>query len=411
MKYGLIGERLSHSFSKEIHESLGGYEYEHLEIPRDRLDEFMKKRDFTAINVTIPYKEAVIPYLDFVSDKARAIGAVNTVVNREGKLYGYNTDFSGMTDLINKTKIEIKGKKVLILGTGGTSKTSLAVTKALGASEIYLVSRSARDGVISYEEAYGKHSDAQIIINTTPVGMFPKADGLSVDTDRFPSLEGAIDAIYNPLRTRFVQKAMAEGAEADGGLYMLVAQGVRASEIFLGTSYSEGTVDELYGRVLKSKENVVLAGMPGCGKSTIGRLVAEKLGRPFIDLDDEIVKMAGKTITEIFAEGGESLFRDIETEAVRRVATISGAVIATGGGAILRDENVELLKQNGRIYFLDRPIEQLMPTADRPLASSAEAIMKRYNERFPRYCAVCDVHLKTDGVAEHAAEDIGKDFV
>jgi shikimate dehydrogenase len=316
-----------------------------------------------------------------------------------------------MTDLINKTKIEIKGKKVIILGTGGTSKTSLAVTKSLGASEIYLVSRSARDGAISYEEAYGKHSDAQIIINTTPVGMFPKADELSVDTDRFPSLEGAIDAIYNPLRTRFVQKAMAKGAEADGGLYMLVAQGVRASEIFLGTSYSEGTVDELYGRVLKSKENVVLAGMPGCGKSTIGRLVAENLGRPFIDLDDEIVKMAGKTITEIFAEGGESLFRDIETEAVRRVATISGAVIATGGGAILRDENVGMLKQNGRIYFLDRPIEQLMPTADRPLASSAEAIMKRYNERFTRYCAVCDVHLKTDGVAEHAAEDIGKDFV
>ena len=411
MKYGLIGEKLGHSFSKEIHEALGGYEYELLEIPRDGLDAFMKKRDFTAINVTIPYKEAVIPYLDFVSDKARAIGAVNTIVNRGGRLYGYNTDFSGMTDLINKAKIEIKNKKVLIAGTGGTSKTSFAVAKALGAREIYLVSRSEKEGAITYDQAYVRHSDAEVIINTTPVGMFPRAEGLSVDTERFASLEGAIDAIYNPLRTRFVQNASRKGAAAEGGLYMLVAQGVRASEIFLGRAYPDGAVDEIYNKILKSKENIVLSGMPGCGKSTIGKLLAKRLERPFIDLDDEIVKLAGKPITEIFAEGGESQFRDIETEAVRKNASMSGAVIATGGGAILRDENVDLLKQNGRIYFLDRPIEQLMPTADRPLASSAEAIMKRYNERFPRYCAVCDVHLKTDGVAEHAAEDIGKDFV
>ena len=410
MKYGLIGERLGHSFSREIHEMLGGYEYELLEIPRDGLDAFMKKRDFTAINVTIPYKEEVIPYLDFVSDKAKAIGAVNTIVNREGKLYGYNTDFSGMTDLINNAKIEIKGKKVLIAGTGGTSKTSFAVAEALGAREIVLVSRSAKEGAIIYDDAYANHTDAEIIINTTPVGMFPRAEGLSVEVDRFQSLEGAVDAIYNPLRTRFVQKARAALAAADGGLYMLVAQGVRASEIFLGKAYPDGTVDKVYQKILRSKENIVLSGMPGCGKSTIGRLLAERLGRPFIDLDDEIVKLAGKSITEIFAEGGESHFRDIETMAVRNASSVSGAVIATGGGAILRDENVDLLKQNGRIYFLDRPIEQLMPTADRPLASSADAIMKRYTERFPRYCAVCDVHLKTDGVAEHTAEEIGKDF-
>ena len=412
MKYGLIGEKLSHSFSKEIHESLGGYEYEIVEIPRDGLDAFMKKHDFTAINVTIPYKEEVIPYLDFVSDRAREIGAVNTIVNKGGKLFGYNTDFSGMTDLINSAGIEISGKKVLIAGTGGTSKTSYAVVRALGAREIYKLSRSEKEGAITYGEAYEKHSDAEIIINTTPSGMFPNIDGLPIDPGRFPRLCGAIDAIYNPLRTKFIQKAESMGAAATGGLYMLVAQGVRASEIFLGKNYPEGATDKIYNEILKSKENIVLAGMPGCGKSTIGRLLAERLGRPFFDLDDEITKAEGKPITEIFAEGGESFFRDIESRVLREsLAHRSGAVIATGGGAILRDENVRLLKQNGRIYFLDRPIEQLMPTPDRPLASSPEAIIKRYKERFPRYCHVSDVHLKTDGIAEHAAEDIGKDFI
>ena len=410
MKYGLIGEKLSHSFSKEIHASLADYEYEIVEIARDKLDEFMKAKDFVAINVTIPYKEQVIPYLDFVSDKAKEIGAVNTIVNRSGKLFGYNTDFSGMTDLINHAGIEVKDKKVLILGTGGTCKTSLAVVKALGAREIYTVSRAAKDGVITYDEAYEKHLDAEIIVNTTPVGMYPNIDGLPIDPTRFPRLEGAIDAIYNPLRTRFVQKSVECGARAEGGLYMLVAQGVRASEIFLDCKYSEEEADKVYKKILRSKENIVLSGMPGCGKSTIGKMLAERLGRPFIDLDEEIVKTAGKPITEIFAERGESFFRDFETEVAHNVARISGAIIATGGGAILRDENVRLLRQNGRIYFLDRPLEQLLPTADRPLASSAEAIKSRYEERFPRYCSVCDVHIKTDGIAEHTVEEIIKEF-
>ena len=410
MKYGLIGEKLSHSFSKEIHEALADYEYEITPIAKDKLDEFMIKREFTAINVTIPYKEDVIPYLDYISDQAKEIGAVNTIVNRGGKLFGYNTDFFGMTDLINHAGIEIKGKKVLVLGTGGTSKTSLSVVKALGAREIYTVSRSGKDGALTYDEAYEKHSDAEVIINTTPAGMYPNIDGLPIDPVRFPSLEGAIDAIYNPLRTKFVQRAKEGGAIAEGGLYMLVAQGVRAAEIFLGKEFSEDETEKVYGKILRSKENIVLSGMPGCGKSTIGKMLAEKIHSPFIDLDDEIVKMAGKPIPEIFAEGGESHFRDIETEVTRNVARISGAVIATGGGAILRDENVRLLKQNGRIYFLDRPLEQLLPTADRPLASSAEAIKTRYNERFPRYCSACDVHLKTDGIAEHATEEIAKEF-
>lgn len=411
MKYGLIGERLSHSFSKEIHEALGGYEYEIVEIAREELDAFMKKRDFTAINVTIPYKEAVIPYLDYVSDQAREIGAVNTIVNREGRLFGYNTDFSGMTDLINKAKIEIKGKKALVLGTGGTSKTATAVLSALGARETILVSRSERDGAITYTEALEKHSDADVIVNTTPVGMYPNIDGLPLDLSEFPRLSGAVDAIYNPLRTRFVQLAEEREANAEGGLYMLVAQGVRASEIFLGREYPEGTSEKLYEKILRSKENIVLSGMPASGKTTVGRLLAERLDRPFIDLDEEIVKTAGKPITEIFAEGGESLFRDIEAKVIQNVAKISGAVIATGGGAILRDENVRLLKQNGRIYFLDRPIEQLLPTEDRPLASNADAIAKRYNERYERYLSTSDVRVENGGTAEDAADIIGGDFI
>ena len=371
----------------------------------------MKKRDFTAINVTIPYKEAVIPYLDRISDQARAIGAVNTIVNRDGKLYGYNTDFSGMTDLINKAKIEISGKKVLVLGTGGTSKTTTAVLTALGAREIHLVSRSERDGAISYADALEKHSDADVIINTSPAGMYPRIEGLPIEPKKFERLSGAVDAIYNPLHTRFIQAAEGCGAKAEGGLYMLVAQGVRASEIFLGKEYPEGTTEKLYNKILRSKENIVLSGMPASGKTTVGRLLADRLCRPLIDLDEEIVKMAGKPITEIFAEGGEPLFRDIETEVIRNTAKISGAVISTGGGAILREENVALLRQNGRIYFLDRPLEQLMPTDDRPLASTAEAIVKRYNERYERYLSTCDVRVENGGTAEGAAEKILGAFI
>ena len=410
MKYGLIGEKLSHSFSKAIHESLADYEYELVEIERNKLCEFLKKREFSAINVTIPYKEEVIPNLDCVDEMAREIGAVNTVVNKDGKLFGYNTDFFGMSELIKHAKIEIKDKKVLILGSGGTSKTASAVVRSLGAKEVQKVSRSARDGAISYEDAYEKYSDADVIINTTPSGMYPSIEGMPIYIDKFSCLSGVIDAVYNPLRTALVCKAKEKGIAAEGGLYMLVAQAVRASEIFLDTKYDDDTINKIYSKMLKDKENIVLSGMPGSGKSTIGKLLAERLGREFIDLDEAIVKREGREITEIFVEGGESLFRDIETKAVRETAIVSGAVIATGGGAILRDENVRLLKQNGRIYFLDRPIEQLVPTSDRPLASSRDAIINRYNERFPRYKATCDFHLKTDGVAEHAAENIIEDF-
>ena len=406
MRYGCIAEHLGHSFSKVIHGELADYEYELCELAPCELETFMKKKDFAAINVTIPYKQAVIPYLDRISEKAKSIGAVNTIVNKGGELFGYNTDFAGMSALIHKLGIELCGKKVLIAGSGGTSKTACAVAKSLGAHEIYKLSRDPKDGSIGYEEAYEKHTDADVIINTTPVGMYPKDEGCPIELSRFPNVVGVVDAVYNPLRTNLVLDALEKGAAAEGGLYMLVAQAVFASELFLDMKYPEGTVDGVYEKIMRKKENIVLCGMPGCGKSTIGKMLAERLGREFIDLDDEIVKDSGKEISDLFAMGGEQYFRDIETETVRKNASENGCVIATGGGAVLRDENVRMLRRNGRIYFLDRPLCQLVPTPDRPLALSREAIEARYNERLPRYISVCDVRLATDGIAEHAVRDI-----
>lgn len=411
MKYGLIAEHLGHSFSKEIHARLADYDYELREIPRDGLDEFMTVRDFSAINVTIPYKKDVIPYLDFIDEKAKLIGAVNTIVNRGSRLYGYNTDFFGMSALINHIGLDISGKKVLITGTGGTSKTAIAVAEALGASEIYRISRSGREGALTYDEAYASHTDAEILINTTPAGMFPKCEDIPLDLSKFTSLCGVIDTIYNPLRSNLILEARERGIVAEGGLYMLVAQAVAAVEIFLEKKFDGNMTESVYRDILREKENIVLIGMPGCGKSTIGRRLADEMGRKFYDLDEEIVRETGKSIPEIFANDGENVFRNIESEVLmKNLADISGAVIATGGGAILREENLKRLRRNGRLYFLNRPLSQLLPTPDRPLASSAEAIEARYRERLPKYLAAADVELVTDGVVEHAVSDIRKEF-
>ena len=407
MKYGLIAEHLGHSFSKEIHSMLADYTYELKELSPDELDRFMTGREFNAINVTIPYKQAVMPYLDSISEQARDIGAVNTIVNKSGRLYGYNTDFFGLTALIKRVGVEINGKKIVILGTGGTSKTAYAVARSLGAKEIVTVSRRASGDVITYDEMYKSHIDADVIINTTPVGMFPKIDGTPVEISKFLSLSGVIDAVYNPLRTQLVSDALDRGIAAEGGLYMLTAQAVAACEIFLDKSLYEGAADKVYQRIAADKENIVLVGMPACGKSTIGKLIAEKTSRPFYDLDDEIVKHTSRSIPEIFASEGEGAFRDIESRVLLdKLAGVSGAVIATGGGAILREENVRGLKLNGRLYFLNRPLEQLLPTSDRPTASSREAISKRYAERLPIYKKVSDVELVTDGIAENAVRDV-----
>ncbi|MEE0969804.1 MAG: shikimate kinase [Clostridia bacterium] len=407
MKYGCIGEKLGHSFSKDIHGAIAPYEYELCEIRKDKLSDYMEKMEFSAINVTIPYKEQVIPFLSEISDKARLIGAVNTVVNRDGKLFGYNTDFYGMSSLIEHMGLSLDGKKVAILGSGGTSKTAYAVAKEMKASEIVRVSRSGKDGAVTYDELYRVHCDSEIIINTTPCGMYPNPDGIPLDLDKMPCVKGIVDAVYNPLRTRLVSEGLKRGISASGGLYMLVAQAVRASEIFLDKEYPTGTTDDIYKKILSEKENIILVGMPGCGKTTVGELIARELGRTVIDTDSEIISREEKEISDIFAEIGESGFRDIEAEVIKdRALSVSGAVISTGGGAILRESNVDALRQNGRLYFIDRPLEALIPTDDRPTANTAEAIKKRYEERYPTYLKVCDIRIDGSKTPNLVADDI-----
>ena len=417
MKYGLIGEHLPHSFSKEIHAKIADYTYELHEIAKGDLDGFMRKKDFIAINVTIPYKKDVIPYLSVIDENAKRIGAVNTVVNRDGRLFGYNTDFFGMCALIRRIGVDLAGRKVAILGTGGTSNTAVSVCEALGAKKTVVVGRSAKSGVISYEELYRDHTDVEYIINTTPCGMYPYPDGTNgiaatpVELSVFPALVGVMDAVYNPLRTNLIMDAKERGIPAEGGLYMLVAQAVAAAEKFTDGNFDPSTTDRIFDEILASKENIVLSGMPGSGKSTVGKYLAEKLQRKFIDTDEQIVSRTGKEITEIFAEVGNDGFRKIEAEVISRVSSEnSGAVIATGGGAILRDDNVRALRRNGRIYFLNRPLENIVPTADRPLALDRAALETRFRERYARYLATCDKEIKTVESPAETANMITEDF-
>lgn len=410
MKYGLIGEKLGHSFSAEIHPKLFGYEYELKEIPREELDGFLKAKNFLAINVTIPYKEAVIPYLDKISETAKKIGAVNTVINRDGRLCGYNTDFGGMKALCEKAGISLKGKKVLILGSGGTSKTAKAVAQDGGCREVYRVSRSGNNGLISYEDARTLHSDAEIIINTTPCGMYPNIGESAVDIDDFPSLCGVVDAIFNPLRSSLVCAARDKGIPAVGGLYMLVAQAALAAEKFVDRKVEDGRTDEIYKELFSKKQNLVLVGMPGCGKSTLGKRLADELGFEFIDSDTEITRREGRTIPEIFERDKEAGFRDIESAVIKDISAKQGAVIATGGGAVLRKENTDLLKENGRIYFIDRPLEHLVTTDDRPLSSNRRDLERRFRERYDIYCDCCDKQIRTVYNIEENVRRIKEDF-
>ena len=396
MEYGCIGEVLKHSFSKEIHNALAPYDYTLLELKREEVASFMKERSFKAINVTIPYKETVIPHLCYIDEHARLIGAVNTVVNRDGKLYGYNTDFYGMSELARHAGISFEGKKVLILGTGGTSKTAYAVAKHYGAREIIRASRDGKEGAVLYTDVYNSHTDSEIIINTTPVGMYPKTQSSPIDLAPFDKLSGVLDAVYNPLSTELILAAKERGIPAEGGLYMLVAQAVRASEIFIDTRYPLGTLDKVYTEILKQKENIVLIGMPASGKTTIAKLLCKELCREAFDSDEAVKARYGMEIPEIFRRHSESYFRELESQAISELAKMSGVIIATGGGAVLKPENIKELRKNGRLYFIDRPISALIPTEDRPLSSTKEAITQRYNERYPIYLSACDYRIDAD---------------
>lgn len=410
MKYGLIGEHLTHSYSCEIHAQIADYEYELHELAPSELGGFLTKREFNAINVTIPYKQDVIPYLDGISDTAKRIGAVNTIVNRGGKLYGDNTDFAGMLALAKHIGVDMKGKKVLILGTGGASKTGHTLAEYMGAESVYYVSRSGKNGSITYEQAVSEHSDAQVIINATPVGMFPKQGGRPIDISAFPKLEGVLDAIYNPLRTNLILDAQERGIPAEGGLYMLSAQAVHAAAVFQDIPLDESLVDKAFKSVKNDKQNIVLIGMPSSGKTTVGRILAEKCGKELADTDEYIVKKIGMPIADFFAKHGEAEFRKIEKETVAGLASTGGKIIATGGGAVLDAENVRALKQNGVLVFLDRRPENLIATDDRPLASRRSALEKLYAERYDIYCAAAEVHIDANTTPGAEADAILKEL-
>lgn len=399
MEYGLIGEKLGHSFSKEIHGMISNYDYQLKEVAKDELDRFMKEADFKGINVTIPYKEAVIPYLDELDEGAKLIGSVNTIIKENGKLFGYNTDYLGMIVLFEHAGIEVKNTKALVFGTGGTSKTARAVLKRLGAKEIICFSRKPINSFVGYDEL-NRHYDADIIVNTTPCGMYPNNYELIDDLQGFKSLKGVIDVIYNPLRTELVRKALAMGIKAEGGLYMLVAQAFYAAEKFMNKKLAKERLESIFMAILRDKQNVILTGMPGCGKTTVGKALATMLKRPFIDTDDYLVNKYRKSIPQIFAEEGEAVFRAYEHEVIKEVTALNGYVIATGGGAILSKKNVDLFNQNGRVYFLDRPLADLLPTEDRPLANSKEAIEQRYRERINIYQDSADVIIANNRTIE-----------
>ncbi len=385
MQFGLIGEKLGHSYSKEIHNLIADYGYELREVKREELGAFMTERAFSGINVTIPYKKRVMDYLDVISDDAKKIGAVNTVVNRDGKLYGYNTDFYGLKALLIHNGVSVRNKKVLILGSGGTSDTAYNVVTGLNAKEAIKVSRTKKDGFVTYDEAARLHSDADVIINATPVGMYPDDDGVPVNIGLFPSLSAVIDAIYHPLRTNLVSDAENRGIKACGGLYMLVAQAVYAAALFENKKPDENLIDDVYGKILNDKRNIVLIGMPSSGKTTIGKALAARMGKRFADTDELIVGTTGKSIPEIFEKEGEKVFREIEKKVICDISVNDGTVIATGGGVILDEKNVLALKRNGVIVYLDRKIDNLIATDSRPLSSNVDDLKKLYAKRKPLY--------------------------
>jgi len=401
---GLLGRKLGHSYSPQIHAKLCDYEYRLFEAEPENLENFLKSGDFQGINVTIPYKKDVIPHLTYLSETAKRIGSVNTVVRKNDGLYGYNTDQYGFMYMVKSTGIDVSGKKAIVLGSGGASLTVIDVLRELGASEIVVISRTGEN---NYNNLH-LHSDASLIVNATPVGMYPNAGISPVDLDIFPHLEGVLDIIYNPSKTRLLLDAEARKIPCQNGLWMLVAQAKESAEWFQNTKISDDVIGLIHNRLQKQMENIVLIGMPGSGKSTVGKMLAAKLGRVFVDADAEIEKNAGMAIPEIFASQGESGFRQLETEVLSTLGQRSGQVIATGGGCVTREENYPLLHQNGTIYWLKRDLTML-PTDGRPLSQST-ALEQMYAVRKPMYERFCDCVVSNNGEAEDTVLEILKGY-
>lgn len=399
MKCGLLGRKLGHSYSPQIHGYLGDYSYSLFEKEPEEIADFLKYGDFSGINVTVPYKKAVIPYLDELTPIAEKLGAVNTVVRRNGRLIGHNTDHFGFETMLLASSLKLDGRKVLVLGSGGASNTAAAVLASHGA-QVVVISRSG-------ENHYGNlhlHTDASAIVNTTPVGMYPNVGCSPVDLGAFPNLEGVLDVVYNPARTQLLLDAEKRGITAMNGLLMLVAQAKEASEWFTDTTIPGGIIHTIHARLSALMENIVLVGMPGCGKSTVGALTAQRTGRRFVDADEEIVRLAGCSIPEIFAREGEEGFRALETKVLCELGKQSGLVIATGGGCVTRKQNYAPLHQNGRIFWLRREITKL-PTDGRPLSQS-NRLTDLYRVRQPMYQRFSDFAVDNDRTPEEAVSEI-----
>ena len=400
MEYGLIGAKLGHSYSPSIHARLGDYDYRLCECTEAQFIELMRRRDFRGLNVTIPYKKLALSLCDSLSDTARAVGSVNTVVVRpDGSLYGHNTDIGGFIALARRAGVAIEGRKVAILGSGGTSLTAQAACRRLGAREIVVVSRS---GPVDYAALYRDHADAQVLVNTTPVGMYPNNGASAADIARLPGLTGVLDVVYNPDRTALILDAEARGLPCEGGLAMLVEQAREAAELFTGHDIPAGETARIRALLRGEALNAVLIGMPGSGKSSVGRRLAEAMRRPFVDCDAEIERRAGKSIPRIFAADGEPAFRALEAAVIADAGRGKGAVIATGGGAVLRGDNVRALRQNGILILLERALDALS-TDGRPLSTSLEALRAMWAAREPKYRAAADATVDNNAALEAAA--------
>lgn len=400
MQCGLLGRVLGHSYSPQIHGYLGSYAYDLFEKEPEELADFLKNGDFTGLNVTIPYKKTVLPFLDELSPTARKMGCVNTIVRREdGSLYGHNSDFFGFQSLVRHSGIAVDGRKALVLGSGGASCTAVKALEALGGKPVVI----SRSGDNNYQNLW-LHKDASIIVNTTPVGMYPNTGAAPLDLQVFPHLEGVLDVIYNPARTRLLLDAEGLGIPNENGLWMLIAQAKESAEYFTGEALHDSVIEAIYRKLRGQMRNLVLIGMPGCGKSTIGAALAEKLNRSLVDADERIVSLAGKSIPEIFAQDGEAVFRAWETKALEETGKQSGLILATGGGCVTREENYSLLHQNGVIVYLKRDIS-LLPKDGRPL-SQKNSLDAMYQTRRPLYEAYADFTVDNNGTPEDTVKAI-----
>lgn len=401
LKCGLLGQKLGHSYSPAIHGMLADYDYQLFEREPEQLEDFLKNGPWDGINVTIPYKKAVLPYCDELSEKARRIGSVNTLVRRpDGSLYGDNTDAYGFESMIRKNGIDVRGKKALVLGSGGASVMAVAVLKALGAESVTVISRSGEDNYDNLD----KHADARIIANTTPVGMYPNNGQAAVDLRRFPRCQGVLDVVYNPERTALLLQAEKLGIPRAGGLYMLVAQAKRSCELFTGQTIPDSEIDRIEAVLSGQMKNIVLVGMPSSGKSTLAAALGEKLGRSVYEADALIAQEAGMDIPAIFAQYGEEHFRALETEILSRLGKLSGAIISTGGGCVTREENYDLLHQNGSILWLQRDTDKLEKTG-RPVSLKSD-LNQLYQKREPLYRRFADAAVDNNGSVAATVEQI-----